>query len=234
MISETSMTVEERLNRIENAILKLSDGLNQAPQLVSIATDSVDDMILHAKHNGVDVDGRLKDGLKLLGRLSDPKVSKALNGLLDFLEQSPGLVSMGIDTVDETIAQSNNGSVRLDDRIKTMTKLLNKITDPEIGEKIDSLMKFAEEGPGLMAMAIDTADDFMDRHGEEFRASMEFMNKENLLFLRKVAQAFTEAQSQTPAKVGGIFGMMRVLKDAHRQKSLGFLMNVLKNLGMKI
>ena len=39
------------------------------------------------------------------------------------------------------------------------------------------------------------------------------------------------AQQEPPAKVGGVFGLLRALNDPDRQKALGFLMNLLKHLG---
>jgi uncharacterized protein YjgD (DUF1641 family) len=48
------------------------------------------------------------------------------------------------------------------------------------------------------------------------------------------AAALSEASQQEPAKVGGIFGLLRALNDKDRQKGLGFLMNFLKIFGQKM
>ncbi|MEE9438939.1 MAG: DUF1641 domain-containing protein [Saprospiraceae bacterium] len=234
MVTESTMTVEERLTRIEQSIEKLANGIDQAPMMMSIATDSIDELLRNAKDNGTNIDDRLKSGLHLLGRLSDPKVNGALNNLLDAVEQGPGLVSIIADTVDETMKSANTGTVRMDDRIKGITHLLNKLSDPTMVDKVDSLLKLSDQAPGLVAMTMDSVDAFMMRYGEDFKAATAFMGQENLIFLKNAAESFTEAQKQPPAKVGGIFGMLRTLKDPSRQKSLGFLMNVLKNLGNKL
>jgi uncharacterized protein YjgD (DUF1641 family) len=74
----------------------------------------------------------------------------------------------------------------------------------------------------------------MVRYEKEFNDSLSFLHQDNLIFLKNVGDAMTEAQNQEPAKIGGVFGILRALKDPGRQKALGFLMNVLKNLGNKI
>ena len=227
-------SIEERLSRMERTLEKISEGLQQAPVMLSIATDSVDEILRESKSKGISTEDRIKSGLHLLSRLSDPKINSALNGLLDTIEQAPGLISMLADTVDETIVNSNNGSVRLDDRIKAVTTVVSQLSDPATVEKLMQLMKLGDQLPGLMAMTMDSVDDFMHQHGKEFIDSLSFLDKDNLLFLKQAGDAFEEAKNEPSAPVGGIFAIMRAMKDPGRQKALGFLMNVLKNLGNKI
>lgn len=233
-MAETDRTVEERLDRIEKTLDKIAQGLGQAPALLSIATDSIDEIIQDSETSEVKVDDRIKSGLSLLVRLSDPKINESINGLLDLLEQGPGLASMVVDSVDETIDQCNQGMVRLDDRLKSVNHLLTVISDPEMITKIDGLIEFSNQMPGLAAMTIDSIDEFFNTYGSEFADTMAFLQKENLLFLKNAGDALIEAQSEPPSKVGGIFGLLRTLKDPDRQRALGFFMNVLKNLGKKL
>ena len=231
---DVTLSVEDRLTRIERSLEQIASGMSQAPVMLSMATDSLDEYLGTAKQEGIHVEDRLKDTLHLLGRLSDPKINQSLHALLDTLEQAPELVSMIMDTVDEVIGQSNQGSVRLDDRIKGLGHLFNKLSDPEMVDRLNGLIKISEQAPGLMALTVDSIDAFMLRYEQEFRDSLSFLHRDNLYFLKNVGEAVTEAQNQPPTKVGGIFGLLRALNDSGRQKALGFLMNVLKNLGNKL
>ncbi|GAB5553843.1 MAG: hypothetical protein Sapg2KO_34340 [Saprospiraceae bacterium] len=233
-MTDVTMTVEDRLSRIERSLDRIASGMDQAPVMLSMATDSIDEYIDAAKQKGIQIEDRFQDTLHLLGRLSDPKINQSLNNLLDTLEQAPGLVSMTVDSVDELVRQSNQGTVRLDDRIAGMGQLLNKLSDPKMVERLNGLITLSEQAPGLMALTVDSIDAFMIRYEQEFKDSLSFLQRDNLVFLKNVGEAMTEAQNQEPAKVGGVFGLLRALKDSGRQKALGFLMNVLKNLGNKL
>lgn len=234
MADESALTVEDRLARIEKSLETIVSGMQQAPNLVSIAADSVDEMLESARNNGANIDERLKDGLHLLGRLSDPSISQSLNNLLDLLDQGPGLVSMVADTVDETLGAVNRGPVRIDDRVRGASEILIKVTEPSMVEKINDLMTIVNQAPGLISMVADSVDEFMQYHGSDLENSLSFLKKENLNFIKDAGDALAEAQNQTPAKIGGVFSILKLMKDPDRQRALGLLMNVLKNLGNKI
>jgi uncharacterized protein YjgD (DUF1641 family) len=219
---EKQMAVEERLARIEHMLEMISHGVNQAPSMIAIATDSMDEIIGNAGRDGVSFEESLSNGIHLLQRLSDPKIAGSLNTLIDNLEHGPGMVSMAMDSLDESIGQANQGSVRLDDRINGLTQLLTEISDPGMIDKLIGLVSFAHQSSGLFAMGMDTVDEMIAN------------NSENLEFINKLGQSLQEAQSQTPVHVGGIFGLMRTIKDPDRQKALGFLMNILKQFGKKL
>lgn len=222
----SEISIDQRLDRIEKTLNKLTSGLDQAPSLVSIATDSIDELIQKANTSQVKFDDRLKNGLHLLSRLSDPKINSAINNLCDLVEQAPGLVSLTMDSVDEGLAKMNAGSVKLDDRINGVVKLVEKLSDPKMIERVDSLIAFSDQVPGLVAMTMDSVDDLIKKNLKE--------NAKSIDLIKNLSQALNEAQNEPPAKVGGLFGLLGALKDPGRQKALGFLMNILKNLGNKI
>lgn len=222
---ETSL--EQRLERIEQKLDRLSSLTEEAPVMMSMATDSVDELMTRARHKGIDVDDRMRDGLHLLGRLSEPEVNRALHSLVDFVEQAPGLMSMAADSVDEEILKGNQGSVRLDDRIAGIRHLLIKLTEPEMVEKLDDLMKLADQAPGMTAMVVDSVDEFL-------RNNAAIVDPANIEFLKKVSEALSEAQREPTKRVKGIFSFYRAINNSDNQRSLGFLLNVLKKLGQKI
>jgi len=226
MSSENSMSIEERLDRIESSLARIASAIDQAPDLISIATDSVDEFVVKASRNGADVDQRIKDSLALIGRLSDPNISGALNGLLDFVEQAPGLISIAADSFDEQVSIVNSGPVKLNDRITAGGKLLLRLSDPAMTDKIEGLLALADQAPGLISITVDTMDELMK--------SGALLDPDNMAFFKDAFSAIVDAKNETPARVGGFFGTLKAFRDSDRQKALGFFMNVIKKIGQKI
>lgn len=225
MATNKSISIEERLDRIEKTLNTIAAGVSQAPVMLSMATDSIDEMVGNARNDGIYLDERIQNGLHLLKRLSDPPINKAINGLIDTLEQGPGLISMFMDIADDSARSINEGSVKLQDRIDGVTKLLEKVSHPSTIGNLEKLLELSEQGPGLMSMAIDTLDDVMK--------NSKSLDPDNLAFIKNVGEALTESVSE-PAPKLGIFGLLKALRDPDRQKALGFLMNILKKLGNKL
>jgi uncharacterized protein YjgD (DUF1641 family) len=223
---DTSPDIEDRLARMEKTLEKIAQGVDQAPTFLSMATDSLDELIYHSNEGPVRLDDRLRNGLQLLGRLSDPNINASMNQLLDLMEQGPGMLSMGMDMLDEAISKSNESGTLLDDRIEGFKILIDKLSDPAMLDNFTSLIKFSHQASGLAAMSMDMFDEFMKDH--------RVINAQSLDLLMKAGEAVTEAQQEPPAKVGGIFGLLKALRDPSRQKALGFVMNILKNLGKKL
>lgn len=226
-MTDLNKSLQDRLDRIEAKLEVLADVAIQAPVMLSMATDSADEMIGQAKRRGIDVDERFRNGLHLLGRLSNPEVGQALNGLIDFIEQSPGLISMLADSLDDEVRRSNQGSIRLDDRIAGIRHIINKLSDPEMVKKLDGVLKLAEQAPGLSAMMIDSADEFMRDHSS-------LLDPDHLKFVSKAGEALSEAQKEPVKRIKGVLGFYRAINNVDNQKALGFLMNVLKKFGQKI
>jgi uncharacterized protein YjgD (DUF1641 family) len=234
MIVQKDKTVEERLEAIEKSVAAMNKSLQQAPVLMSMATDSIDEIIGDIKRQGVNVDDRIKDGIGLLGRLSEPKIVESLHSLLNLVEQGPGLVAMATDSVDGMMTQVNASPVKIQDRIVGTAEILEKLTDPKTVEGLKTTLELSRQAPGLVAMAMDSVDDFMQNHSEDVSDSLSFLRKDNLLFLKKASDSLSESLNEEPAKIGGFFGMFRILRDADRRKALGFFFNILKNLGKKL
>lgn len=112
-------------------------------------------------------------GQQLQERLSSEKTLKALDHLLQridtlekgverlsaLLEQGPGLVSMAVDTVDDGYRRAAQQGVDIDERLSNALHLAEKLTAPEMVERIDGLLKLAGQAPGITSMMVDVADD---------------------------------------------------------------------------
>lgn len=164
---------------------------------------------------------------KLLDRLDT--VEQAVEKLANLMQQGPGLMAIGGDMLDEMYRKADAQGISVDERLRVALHLAEQLTDPALAEKMDNMLKMAKQLPGMVGMTADMLDEGMKNaidSGLDPQAIAQFA--------LKTGQALSEAQSDTPAQVGGIFGMLRLLKDPDRQKGLGFLMNFVKRLGQKI
>ncbi|HKK75824.1 MAG TPA: DUF1641 domain-containing protein [Saprospiraceae bacterium] len=182
-------------------------------------------------------------GQQLQQRLADEETLRGLDHLLArittletaverlaiAMEQGPGLISMAADTVDETVRQAAQRGIYMEDRVQNTVALLEKLTRPEVTHQLSALLDLADRSPGLIAMGMDTLDEQMRQAGEK---GIDLQKIASLT--GSAAAALSEASEKEPAKVGGVFGLLRALNDKDRQKGLGFLMNFLKFFGQKM
>ena len=209
-----------------NGLMSLAD---QAPGLVAMTMDMVDEGYKKADASGINIDNRLGNAMTLAEKLTAPAMVQKLDGLMTLADQAPGLVAMTMDMVDEGYRKAATNGVSIDARIGSAMVLAEKLTDPGMVKKIDGLMALADQAPGLVAMTMDMVDEGMKdalNSGFDLKALGEIASASN--------KALTAAKAEPPAKVGGVFGILRVLKDNDRQKGLGFLMNFLKHLGRNL
>ncbi|RMF02829.1 MAG: DUF1641 domain-containing protein [Bacteroidetes bacterium] len=218
-----------RLDTVEQAVSNLATMMHQGPGLTAMVVDMADEAYRTADRNGVSIDERLKNALALAEKLTTPTMLEKLNGLLTLADQAPGLVAMAGDMVDEAYRNADARGVSIDQRLSTALALAEKLTAPEMVGKLDGLLSLSDQLPGLVAMGIDILDEGMRSaiaSGIDPQALAQWAGQ--------AGQALSQAQAEPPAKVGGIFGLLRAIKDPDRQKALGFLMNFLKHLGSKM
>ncbi|MEO0339049.1 MAG: DUF1641 domain-containing protein [Bacteroidota bacterium] len=127
---------------------------------------------------------------------------------------------------DEEIRKASNRGVDIEQRLGNALHLAEKLTAPEMMEKIDQLTKFAEQAPGLIAMTMDMVDDEMSKSNIK-----DFNVKALLETGSQISMAISRAEQMPKAKVGGIFSMLRTMRDPDRQKAIGYVMNIAKALG---
>ncbi len=82
-------------------------------------------------------------------------------------------MATGADAIDETVARAARSGVDVDERIKGLGGLLEKLSEPAtvsaIGELVDSLpqlaqlAKLASSMPNVVAMLVDVVDEFQQR-----------------------------------------------------------------------
>lgn len=219
----------QRIETLESAVANLTVLMQQGPGLVAMAGDMVDEAYRKSDEAGISIDARLKNALFIAEKLTAPKMVDQLDRLLSFTNQLPGLMAMQADIVDETYRKADANGVNLDQRLGVALQLAEKLTQPQVAEKVTALVDMGEQLPGMMAMTIDMVDEGMKK------AIANGFDPQTLADTASAANtALTKAKAEAPAKVGGIFGLLKLIKDPDRQKGLGFLMNFLKHFGRNI
>lgn len=218
-----------KIDSLEKAVSNLTTIMQQGPGMVAMVTDMADEAYRKADASGISIDTRFGNALTIAEKLTAPAMVEKLDGLMTLVDQAPGLVAMTVDMADEAYRKADASGVSIDARLGNALVLAEKLTAPAMVEKLDGLMTLADQAPGLVAMTVDIFDEGMKevmKKDFDFKSILELADESN--------RALIAAKAEPPAKVGGIFGLLRLIKDKDRQKGLGFLMNFLKHLGRNI
>ncbi len=149
----------DRIDSLEETVGKLATAVEQMPGMMAMAADTVDGAYKQAAEQGIDVDARLRTTLELAEKLTAPAMVARLDGLLALAEQAPGLAAMTADAVDDAYKQAAVRGVDVDARLRAGLEIAEKLTAPEMVERLDGLLTMAEQAPGLAAMTADAVDD---------------------------------------------------------------------------
>lgn len=218
-----------RIDTLDKVVANLTTMMNQAPGLLAMGGDMLDEAYRKADAQGVSIDERLNNALVIAEKLTAPAMVEKLDKLTQFADQLPGLVAMKVDALDDMYREADANGVNIDERLSSALQLAEKLTAPEMVEKLNGLMATADQLPGMIAMTVDMVDERMKNaiaNGFDPNVLADTASAAN--------RALTNARAEPPAKVGGIFGLLKVLKDPDRQRGLGFLMNFLKHFGKNI
>ena len=218
-----------RIDTLEKAVDKLTTVIEQGPGMMSMVTDMADEAYQKSAHRGVDIEQRLGNALTIAEKLTAPEMLEKLDAFLKFADQAPGLISMTMDVVDEGFKKSANNGVYLEERLGNALVLAEKLTAPEMVEKLNGLLQLADQAPGLISMAMDSFDEQMGK-----MANSEIDIQGLLELGQDAGVAIAKAKTMPEAKVGGIFSMLRVMKDPDRQRAIGFVMNIAKAFGQQM
>ena len=201
-----------------NGVLEMA---NQAPGLMSMTMDMVDEGIKNAAKNGVHIEERLGAALELAEKLTAPDMVEKLNGLLEIANQTPGLMSMTMDIIDETYQNAANKGIDIEGRAKLLMVAAEQLTSPTMINNLTNLIELSNQTPGLMAMTVDMVD-------EEYRKFSKNIDIPAITgFLGNTGKALSDTVNAPQSKVG-MFGMLRALGDTDRQRALRIFNGVFK------
>ncbi|MEK6477872.1 DUF1641 domain-containing protein [Catalinimonas sp. 4WD22] len=222
-----------QLDAIRGSIEQLSTGMKQAPGVMEMATDAIDNLAIKARARGIDIEQRGEMTLQLMERLSQPKTIEKLNALLDLSEQLPDFVSDAVNVVDETMAEAHRNGIDVTQRSKDMLHLLSRLSSPKMVEQLNAMLDFAEQGTDMLGMGADAIDDTMNKlHQQGFDLYTALENGQKMLVAANTA--LHETLEESPKKIGGVFALLRQLNDKDFQKVLAFLATFGKYFGKQL
>lgn len=131
---KAGVTMAEKLTAPENVakIDQLLDLADQAPDMVAMAGDMVDDVIGRMRANGIDINQRLQIALKAAERLTSPAIADALIILTD-----PTMINlMG------KLSQSLKEGMAMPQQKIGFIALFKAIRDPDIQRGLNLLLNF--------------------------------------------------------------------------------------------
>lgn len=210
MLSALSRLLD-RIDRLEGAVDKLTTAVEQAPGIVAMVTDTVDDAYAQAAREGIDLDERMRTALGFAEKLTSPEMAARLDQLLILAEQGPGIAAMVTDTVDDAYGQALAQGIDIDARLRAALELAEKLTSPTMMTQLNQLLALAEQAPGIAAMVADTVDDAYAQassHGVDIdgrlRAGLEMAEKLTAPEMVEKINTAIELADQGP----GIMAMM--------------------------
>jgi len=204
-----------------------------------------------------------EDTLSTLNRLLDrlDNIEATIERLEQTVQRVPGMLAMAGDMADEAYAKAQQNGVEIEDRLKAATHIAERLTAPAMTERLDQLITFSEQLPGLMAMGVDVLDagyrpahekgldiETLSKQGvyvlkqltgllqsQEFQALMNsgVLEPETLKIIAHAGDAMVESQQQKSKSVG-LFGLFWEMRDPDTQRALGFLMEFAKRFGQQL
>ena len=152
----------DRLDTIESSL----DKIHEAPGMISMVADMADDAVQSASNNGIDIDERLRSALSIAEKLTSPSMVEKIDHLISALDQAPGMVSMVADITDDLARTQSANGIDIDERLRSALSLAEKLTAPAMVTQINGLISVAEQGSGMVSMAVDILDDTVKSAGE--------------------------------------------------------------------
>lgn len=192
--------LEDRLSRLEQKLDEATALTSQAPAVLGALGDSFDDAVAHLAHRGVDVDERLRASLRLLERVSEPATLAGLQQLVDLAESLPGLVGAAGDTIDQHIAGLAERGVDVDQRLRILLRVTERLTAPEALEAVCKVLGNIEALTHVLESGI--------------------LDESAIATVGCAARALSGTRAQSIKPIG-LLGALRALADPGVQRSLG-------------
>ncbi len=234
------MQLDERLRAIATLAARLTDPVrveqlhklldiaDMAPDLVETVNGALQEMMQQAPPQSLRLDERIRAVLPLLDKLTSPETAGKLSELLALTDMAPDLIHTVGGMAGEVMQQLPPEGLQLDERLRAVLPLLDKLTQPETAGRMQQLLALSDQLPGMAAMSVDIIDEQMKKAVE---CGLDL--GKILQITEATAQAFCEA-SREERRPMGPWGMLRAPLDRDRQVAIGFLMTFLKKFGQRI
>jgi uncharacterized protein YjgD (DUF1641 family) len=202
--------LDARLARIERALERVEASERAVPAAVATAVDTLDGLVARLQAGGVDVDERLRVAARLLDRLTAPETARALEAAMRAAEQLPAVVATATDVLDSLAARAQDSGVDLDERLRVLVRVAERLTAPEALETLEAA--------------------FDQLHGLRALLRSGVLDPAPVAVVAKAGRALAEA-GEGPVPSVGAFGALRAMGDPSVQRALGFLLSVARLFG---
>jgi hypothetical protein len=129
-------------------LLALAD---EAPGMVAMMGDMVDETIHRAASNGVDIETRLRTGLAMAEKLTAPEMAGKLDQLLALADQAPGIAAMLGDIIDESYRRAADSGINLEAMMRQGARAGAKFSALMESQEFDALMESGILDPAAVA-----------------------------------------------------------------------------------
>lgn len=197
---------------MERAVERAEAAAASAPAAVATAVDTLDAFAARAQAGGVDLDARLAGVLRLVERLSEPRTVRAferalaaaplLEKLIDAAEQAPALLAALVDTADSLTARAREAGIDVDERTRTVARVLERLTAPEALRAVEMLLARVDSLEAVLASGV--------------------LDPRALAAVATAGDALAKAANAAPARLG-LWGAFRSAGDPEVQTALAFL-----------
>lgn len=210
---ETLTALFDRLDRLE----QLADLADQVPDVVSVTVDSIDEALTRAADRGVVVDERVREGLLLLERMTEPTTARALASVLDrsehlerlsaLAENAPDAIATAVDILDAEYARAAARGYDPEEIVRQALSSLARLGELFQSEEFDALLKSGVLDPEALEIVGSLGSALVESQKEARRG-------------------------ETPRR--GLFGLLGALRDPDVQRAIGFVTTFAKRFGQKL
>lgn len=87
------------------------------------------------------------------------RLEPILDSLSGAVASAPGAIAAATDIFDEQARFAEANGIDLENRLKHIVALAERLTDPKMVEGLEALLEFAPQAPGMIAMMVDIFDE---------------------------------------------------------------------------
>lgn len=121
--------MSEKIDRMERQLQALEPVITQSPGMIGMIADTSDQLYTNAARQGIDLELRLKNGLSVLEKLTQPNTIAAVNQLIGAAPQAPGMLAMAMDSIDDLFAMAKRDGFDIEDLGRNSINALKTLID---------------------------------------------------------------------------------------------------------
>lgn len=255
--SSSTASFERRLARIEQSLERVEQMFSQLTEQKDAMLGLAGDVLDRGESNPASRDERIRGVATLAREISEPAATQAMSSALRVLPDLQGGLSTGLDVLDQIVRDEP----QLADKLTGLLGLLKRVAEPHTIRTIEAGLDTLDQASDLVGTILDLADQqvrqWQERHQAQgssveniaanvgqlmqwlsLDSTRQFLSKElsdsssvqALAFLADSVRSATEH----PPKAVGLFKSARKLGHADSQFALGFVCDLVEQLGRNL